>query len=329
MSATLADVARLAKVSSITVSRVLNHPHLVSEKTAKRVKAAIAKTGYVPNLLAGGLVSQRSRLVVVVIPTVANRVFDATIEHLGQCLADARYQLLLAQSDLSEEGESALIDSILARRPDGLVLTHPLQSPAAREKLLARGIPVIEAWEIHDRPIDTLVGFSHPDAGKAMAEHIIERGYRKVALVWSGDARGTQRRTACEQRLIDAGVHITARHITPVPVLVGYGREAMKALLDESMGMDAVICSIDLLAQGVMAEAQSRGLRIPEDVAVMGYGNLEFAAYTHPRLTTIAIDGALIGQLIAQRLLQRLTGELVTRTSVDDVGFRLVVREST
>ncbi|GAB7528026.1 LacI family DNA-binding transcriptional regulator [Pseudomonas sp. 3A(2025)] len=326
---TLDDVARLAKVSPITVSRVINRPELVSEKTAKRVKSAIRKTGYVPNLLAGALVSQRSRLVIVVIPTIASRAFVDTVSQLGLRLAAARYQLLLSQSDLTAADESELIDSILARRPDGLVLTRRLHTEQAREKLLARGIPVIEAWELHDQPIDTVVGFSHEAVGRAMAEHMIERGYTRIALIWSDDARAARRRLACMQRLAEAGIEVVACELEPVPVNMGNGRQAMARLLKAGVRMDAVICSIDQLAQGVMAEAQAQGMRVPQDVAVIGFGNLEFAAHTHPRLTTVNVDGGRIGLRTAELLLQRMDGSLSRGKHSEDVGFDLVIREST
>ena len=327
--ATLDDVAKVAKVSPITVSRVINRPELVSEKTAKKVRSAIRKTGYVPNMLAGALVSQRSRLVIVVVPNIANRAFVDTITELGQRLAAARYQLLLSQSDLNASGESELIDAILARRPDGIVLTRRLQSAESRAKLVARGVPVVETWELADDPIDTVVGSSHEAVGQAMAGHIVERGYRQVGLVWSDDDRATRRRQACVATLAQAGVGIVATEFEKVPVNMGNGREAMARLLAAGVKMDAVICSIDLLAQGVMAEAQAQGLRVPEDVAVMGFGNLEFAAHTHPRLSTVNVDGARIGLRTAELLLQRIDGSLGRGEQVEDVGFNLMAREST
>jgi len=327
--ATLDDVAKMAKVSPITVSRVINRPELVSEKTQKKVRLAIRKTGYVPNMLAGALVSQRSRLVIVVVPTIANRAFVDTIDQLGQRLAAARYQLLISQSDLDVSGESGLIDAILARRPDGIVLTRRLQSVEAREKLVARGVPVVETWELAEAPIDTVVGFSHEAVGRAMAGHIVERGHQRVGLVWSDDDRATRRRLACVETLENAGIEVVACEFEKVPVNMGNGREAMARLLASQVKMDAVICSIDLLAQGVMAEAQARGLRVPEDVAVMGFGNLEFAAHTHPRLSTVNVDGGRIGLRTAELLLQRIDGSLARGVQVEDVGFSVVIREST
>ncbi|MGN8031625.1 LacI family DNA-binding transcriptional regulator [Pseudomonas sp. 22082] len=329
VTATLNDVAKMAKVSPITVSRVINRPELVSEKTQKKVRNAIRKTGYVPNLLAGALVSQRSRLVIVVVPNIANRAFVDTVTELGKRLAAARYQLLLSQSDLGENHESELIDTILARRPDGIVLTRRLRSEAARAKLIARGTPVVETWELTSAPIDTVVGFSHEAVGQAMASHVVERGYRRVGLLWSDDDRAARRRQACISTLEQAGVEIVACEVEAAPVNMGHGRQAMARLLEAKVSLDAVICSIDLLAQGAMAEAVAQGLRIPHDLAVMGFGDLEFAAHTHPRLSTVNIDGGRIGLRTAELLLQRMDGTLARGEQVEDVGFSLVVREST
>ncbi|WP_028237883.1 LacI family DNA-binding transcriptional regulator [Stutzerimonas azotifigens] len=325
---TLDDVARIAKVSAITVSRVINRPHLVSERTAKRVRSAIARTGYVPNLLAGGLVSQRSRLVIALVPSVANPAFTETMTHLGTRLAAARYQLLLCQSELPHQEESTLIDAVLSRRPDALVLTKPLSTPTARQRLLARGLPVVESWELNADPIEALVGFSHAAAGAAMARHMLDHGYQRIGLLWSEDQRAETRRRACLETLIEAGVAVGAQAAVPVPVGMRHGREGLARLLEMDPRLDAVICSIDLLAQGVLAEAQARGLRVPHDLGVLGFGDFEFAAHTHPRLSTVRVDSARIGELAADHLLRRLEGDKPT-SLVHDVGFELLVREST
>ncbi|WP_065761783.1 substrate-binding domain-containing protein [Pseudomonas defluvii] len=130
-------------------------------------------------------------------------------------------------------------------------------------------------------------------------------------------------------RIEQAGVVISACELEPVPVDMGHGRQAMSKLLASKQPINAVICSIDLLAQGVMAEAQANGLRVPQDIAVMGFGDLEFAAHTYPRLSTVNVDGGRIGLRTAELLLQRIEGSLGRREHVEDVGFRVVPREST
>ncbi len=323
---TLDDVARLAQVSAITVSRVINRPGMVSERTAKRVRKAIDKIGYVPNLAAGSLVSQRSRLVIVVMPSIANHVFVETIRHLSQALAKERYQLMLCQSGYSEQSEIELVDTLLSRRPDGLVLTTALSNESARQRLINRDLPVVEAWELKDQPIDAVVGFSHAAAGAAMAAHMLAKGYRRFGLVWSNDARAASRLHACRATLLAAGATVLETVLVEVPVSVGYGRSGLTQILDHHSDIDAVICSIDLLAQGVLAEAQARGLRVPEQLGVMGFGDLDFAAHIQPPLTTVRADGARIGQLAAQFLLQRIEGRVGRGELVEDVGFEIVER---
>ena len=145
-SITLSDVAKVAGVSAITASRALNTPDKVSADALKRVQDAILRTGYVPNMLAGGLASSRSRLVAALVPTIAGPVFLETVQALTEARADAGYQLMLGQSGYSGAREAALLDAIIGRHPDGIVLTGIMHSAEGRRRLLAAGIPVVETW---------------------------------------------------------------------------------------------------------------------------------------------------------------------------------------
>ena len=165
---TLHDVARLAGVAPISASRALNTPGQVSEELLRKVTEAVAHTGYVPNRVAGGLASARSRLVAVLVPTISGPVFLETINALTEALAAHGYQLMLGQSGYADSREDALLDAIIGRRPDGIVLTGIMRSPEGRRRLLAAGIPVVETWDFTPTPLDMLVGFSHVDVGRAV-----------------------------------------------------------------------------------------------------------------------------------------------------------------
>ena len=191
---TLDDVSKLAGVSAITVSRALNTPERVSPKTREKVRLAVERTGYVPNLLAGGLASNRSRLVAALVPTIAGPVFLETIQALTEALAEAGYQLMLGQSGYGNSREDALIDAIVGRRPDGIVLTGIMRSAEGRRRLIASGIPVVETWDLTPTPIDMLVGFSHEKAGAAVAHYLHGKGYRRPAVVTGDDQRANLRR---------------------------------------------------------------------------------------------------------------------------------------
>src|SRR5262245_8559133 len=196
---TLADVAKLADVSAITASQALNTPDRVSPDTLQRVRDAVKRTGYVPNMLAGGLASTRSRLVAAVIPTIANPVFLETIQALTEALAEPGYQLMLGQSGYANSREDALLDAIIGRRPDGIVLTDIMRSAEGRRRLLAAGIPVVETWDLTPTPIDMLVGFSHEKVGVAVAEHLEVRGRRRLAIITADDPRAGLRRESFVQ----------------------------------------------------------------------------------------------------------------------------------
>ena len=328
---TLGDVARLAGVSPITASRALNTPAQVAPDTLAKVREAVARTGYVPNRMAGGLASSRSRLVAAVVPTISGPVFMEMVESLTAALADAGYQLMLGQSGYTESREDALLDAIIGRRPDGIVLTGIMHSAAGRRRLLASGIPVVETWDLTPTPIDMLVGFSHALAGAAVARHLHAKGRRHPALL-SGDDERAQRRN---QGFIDEAVRlgmarnaadVPVRHV-PAPTTLGGGRFGLAQLLDTAPAVDSVFCSSDLLALGVITEARVMGISVPGQLAVVGFGDLDFAADTAPSLTTVRINGGAIGRQAAQFIVARAEGRDVGAPIVD-IGFEIVERQS-
>jgi LacI family gluconate utilization system Gnt-I transcriptional repressor len=328
---TLRDVARLAGVAPITASRALNTPQAVSPKVLQKVRDAVARTGYVPNLLAGGLASNRSRLVAVVVPTVIGPVFQEIVHTLTETLAAAGYQVMLGQSGYENSREDALLEAIIGRRPDGVVLTGIMRSAQARKRLLASGIPVVETWDLTPTPIDMLVGFSHENIGREVARYLHGAGRRVGAVVGGRDERSQRRMNAFAQEAATLGMTVggapVPQHHVAAPTTLGQGRQGLADLLQRQPAIDAIFCSSDLLALGVMIEAQNRGIRIPEQLAVVGFGDLEFSRDLQPQLTTVRIDGTGIGQRAARFIIDRAAGIEVAERIVD-IGFSIVRRES-
>lgn len=324
---TLSDVAVLAGVSAITVSRALNTPSAVSPDTLVRVRDAITRSGYVPNLAAGGLASNRSRLVAALVPTIAGPVFLETIEALTNALAEAGCQLMLGQSGYGGAREDALLDAIIGRRPDGIVLIGVMQSPQGRQRLLASGMAVVETWDLTPTPIDMLVGFSHEAVGRSVADYLHTRGYRHPGIVIASDDRAARRRLGFEQRFAELGVLNIPACVVPAPSALGNGRVGFAELRARHAGIDAVFCGSDVIAHGVITEAQASGLSVPGDVAVMGFGDLPFAAFTHPQLSTVRIDGTSIGRQAARFILDRVEHRDVG-LKIQDLGFSIVQRAS-
>jgi LacI family transcriptional regulator, gluconate utilization system Gnt-I transcriptional repressor len=325
---TLHDVARLAGVAPITASRALSTPSQVSADVLRKVSDAVENTGYVRNRLAGGLASSRSRLVAAVVPTISGPVFQQTVQALTDALAEHGYQLMLGQSGYADSREDALLEAIIGRRPDGIVLTGIVHSPQGRRRLLAAGIPVVETWDLTPTPLDMLVGFSHVDVGRAVAEFLCAKGRRRLAVVAGDDERSSRRQQAFEQSARSAGLREVAVVNVPAPTTLKSGRAALAELLQRLPDIDAVFCSSDLLALGVMTEAQARGIAVPAQLAVVGFGDLEFSADLHPALTTVRIDGVAIGRQAAQFIVDRAEGREIAQRVVD-MGFSIVERDST
>jgi LacI family gluconate utilization system Gnt-I transcriptional repressor len=324
---TLTDVARLAGVAPITVSRALNNPGQLTAETLARVQEAVARTGYVPNRVAGGLASSRTRLVAALVPTVASPVFLETVQAWTDTLDQAGYQVMLGQSGYGETREDALLDAIIGRRPDGVILTGVMHSPEGRKRLVACGIPVVETWDLTPTPIDMLVGFSHEKVGLAVGEYLLSRGALAPGVVSADDYRAGLRLSAFTAAAAARGIPDVPRELVPTPTTLGSGRRAFARLLERHPGTDAVFCSSDTLALGVLTEAHARGIRVPEQIRVMGFGDNNFAADAYPSLSTVRIDGMAIGRQAARFVIDRVEGREIPERVID-LGFKLVGRTS-
>lgn len=324
---TLESVARRAGVSTATISRTLNNPDRVTPQTRERVQRAVEATGYVPNLLAGGLASSRSRLIAALVPGIATSLFNETIEAISLALASAGYLVVLGLTGYEADLTDATVTSLLARRPDALILTSAPADARTRARLRRSRVTVIETWDLPAKPLDIAIGFSHREAGRALGDFVAQRGYRRPLVITHGLARGQARMEGFLERC--AELHLTG----PVcdvcmerPFAID-GRQRLARFLDRGGRADVVLCSSDLVAQGALAEATRRGLRCPRDLAVIGFGATESSALTTPALTSVRIDGAAIGQRAAEVLLHRSRGRQPISRRID-VGFQIVVRDS-
>jgi LacI family gluconate utilization system Gnt-I transcriptional repressor len=250
--------------------------------------------------------------------------FLPTVQALTEALDAASYQLILGQSGYDAAREEALLNTLISRRPDGIVVTGLVQSAAARDRLRRLGIPVVETWDLSDQPVDMVVGFSHFQVGSAVAAYFRRQGWQHVGMASGDDPRASVRR----QGFLSVMGRAVPTALVPAPSTLARGRQALGELLRQDPALRAVCCSSDQLAQGVMAEAQARGLRIPQDLAVCGFGDADFAAHTTPSLTTVQVDGAAIGRLSAQLIVDRCHGRAAAQAVVD-LGFRIVERQST
>lgn len=325
---TLVDVANAAGVSKITASRALSNPGVVSEATRLKVEQAVARVGYVPNLVAGGLKSRRSRLIACLVPTIASgSVFLPAVRAMTQAFERAGYQVMLAQRGYGASQEDKQLEAVLARRPDGVVLTGTFTSAVARRRLKATGIPVVEMWDMARSPIDMLVGFSHREAGKAAAAYLHGKGYRRLAMISATEPRGAAREAGFVAEVRRLAMPEPPVFAVSPPTQMGHGRAGLAHLLKTDPKIDAVFCTTDMVALGAIVETQARGLKVPGQIAIMGFGDMDFAADANPALTTIKVDSELIGERSAALVISVLDGQRA-QARVLDVGFSIVERAS-
>jgi LacI family transcriptional regulator, gluconate utilization system Gnt-I transcriptional repressor len=323
----LDDVARAAGVSAATVSRFLNNPGMVAAATGERIRAAVEATGYVPNLVAGGLASAKSRLVAVLVPDVAQSIFNATVEAMVEELSIDGHSVMLGLTGIDNARMPALIASALSRRADAIILTGILSDKRAREMLIGRNVTVIETWGLPADPIDVAVGFSHHAVGQDVARFLRGRGYRRPHLLTASGTRAMERRQGFLDDWLAGGGDMPTEQTFASQTRFGHGRAAFRALRELPTAPDIVVCSSDWLAQGLLVEAMAAGVKVPDELAVVGFGNLTIAAEMRPTITTVDIDGARIGREAVNVLRRRAAGSTIAERHID-VGFRLIARES-
>ncbi|EPX78684.1 LacI family DNA-binding transcriptional regulator [Salipiger mucosus] len=326
---TMGDVAARAGVGKITVSRALRTPSKVSPATLEKVRAAVAELGYVLDETAGALSSQRSRIVGALVSTLEDSVFASTVRGLTEGLSEGGLQLLLSATQYDPETEAALIPTILGRRPEALVLTSADHTPAARDMLNRAGIPVLELWELPDHPVHTAVGFSNRAAGAAITRHLVETGRRNIVFLKvdrTHDARGALRMAGFLNE--SAGLPGSQTHHVPEApgaTAPDYGAQGLREILERLPETDAVICTSDIIASGVLCEAQRMGLEVPGRLAIAGFGDFDISGDSGLALTTLKIDGYAIGRRAAELILAPGAMEPLRI----DMGFTLVRRATT
>ncbi|QKZ05940.1 LacI family DNA-binding transcriptional regulator [Pseudomonas eucalypticola] len=326
---TLSEVARLSGVSPITASRALRGVATVAPALALKVHEAAQQLGYVANPAARALASAQSQSIVVLVPSLSNQLFIDTLEAIHDVMRPRGLEVLIGNSHYDIHEEENLIRNYLAYQPRGLLLTGFERTEASRRLLAASGVPCVHMMELDTTPGVASVGFSQEQAGAVAARHLLARGRKRLAYIAAQlDPRVLQRGDGFRQTLQAAGCFDPALQLmAPTPSSIGLGGELFNDLLRRHPDVDGIFFCNDDLAQGAILEASRQGLRIPEQVAMVGFNDLPASAHLVPRLTSIRTPRAAIGRQAAQLLLGLLDGKPAAHPT-QDLGFELVVRES-
>jgi len=305
------DVARVAGVSPITVSRALSAPEKVKEETRQRVAAAVTQTGYVVNSFASSLRSGRSSIITVFVSSLLNPHFATSMQGLVDALEGKRYHLMFAQTGYSETLEADVVNSVLPFRPAGVVFTGVVRSEVTRDSLHRLGTPVLEMWGYRPDPIDMLVGFSNREGGRLMGEHLGQQGYRNVCYCGYTLDHGAERLDGLREGLGRHGAELLKVLPMEGGRQISDGVAAFDTIRAEAPQADAVFFGTDILASGAILRAVELGLDVPQDIAIAGYGDLDFTGHMRPSLTTIHIASYEMGREAGLMLLRRLDGQQV------------------
>ncbi|MEO8135815.1 MAG: LacI family DNA-binding transcriptional regulator [Betaproteobacteria bacterium] len=326
----LKEVAKLAGVSTMTVTRALHAPHKVAEETRLRVEQVVRNVGYTPDLTARGLTLQRTGLVGAVVPLLTNNLIAEIVQGLSDAVARNKYQLLVGATGFSAAGEEAMVRAFLSRRVDAIYLTGITHTAATARMVREARIPCVEGGNLARNPIDMAVGYSSRDAAKMVTQYLIGRNYGPLGYIgaWPKDNdRARDRRRGFAAACKAAGIVVDDSWCIEADLDLHAGARAMGTLLDRHPDVRAVFCSADTLAVGAMFEAQRRRLSIPGDVAIAGFDDLDIASEMVPPLTTLRVPRYEIGRRAGEMICERLTGREVAKSMVD-IGYEFVRRET-
>lgn len=327
---TIMDVAREAGVSAITVSRALRTPGQVSPKARARVDTAIRTLGYTPDPAAKALASHRSDIIGVILPSVTNSVFLDTMRGIYEVAETTPYRIQIGNTQYSSAEEERLLKGFLSQRPAGLILTGVDQSATTARLLQHVAFPVVQMTEIGPAPFDMMVGFSHSQAARLAAEHLVEAGYRRIGFLGARrDARSTRRLSGFRSGLEAHGLYDPARVLfSDQPSTVTLGAAQLGELLAADPGADAVLCNNDDLALGALFECQRRGIDVPQRFGICGFNDIEAMAVAHPGITSVRTPRREIGRQAMAMILARLKDEDPGPTT-RNLGVTLMPRAST
>ncbi len=326
----LVDVAKRADVSVATVSRVMNTPQVVRPDVRQRVNDVIKEMGYTRNAAARALRSQSNRLFGALVPTLNQAIYAAMIDALQRRLSEKGYLLVVGQTDFSPETELLHVNALIEHGAEALVLVGHAHSPELYQLLERKEIPCINTYTYSPDSGHPCVGFDNALATRQMADFVMDLGHQDVAMIvgiTKNNDRATERLEGVRQAIAARGMTLNPDYVFESRYTIDGGRHAMRQLLRLERPPTAVLTGSDVLAFGALVECKAQGIAVPEQVSIVGFDDMEFAAHLDPPLTTLQVPVAQMGQNAADYLLACVANE--PRYDQVELETRLVVRKTT
>lgn len=326
---TLDDVARLAGVSTATVSRCLNEPGKVVEATRDRVMKAVDALGYTPNFAARVMAAKRSFTIGAIVPTLDNAIFAKGLQAFQEALHEHGYTLLVSSSAYKPEIEKEQIRTLVARGADGLLLIGYERDASIYDYLAQQNVPALVAWSFDaDGPVPS-VGFDNCAAMRAVADQVIDRGHKRLGMisgVCTGNDRAQKRLDGVREAMVAKGLDPGSLALIETDYTIEAGASAFDRLMARRPRVTAVLCGNDLLAVGALQTAQRLGIDVPGEVSLTGFDDMEIARIVSPDLTTVSVPHREMGRAAAEELVAMVEGKSPCRSRL--LHTEIVLRAS-
>ena len=326
---TLEDVARVAGVSRQTVSRAINNKGEISPATKERVMGAIQQLGYRPNRLAQGMVTQRTFTVGLILSNITNPFFPE-VTHGVQDAAQAReYDVFLCNTDDNAVSEMQQLQSLAAREVDGIILFSHQASDVDLIAFADTYHPIVVINRVIEHPNVSVMMVKNYHGAQMVADYFIDRGHTKLGMLTNDIPSGSQTRRVrgFRERIQDRGLLLPDDHLITAPASLEGGRLAAHQLLNNHPETTAIFTYNDLMALGAIRACGERNLHIPDDVAIIGFDDISFAAMATPSLSSVHVDKYALGQHAMARLVAMIDAPEM-KFPLEEIDVELILRES-
>ena len=328
------EVAKLAGVSIATVSRCVNNPEKVTGKTRLKVQTAIQQTGYAPNTLAQSFRSGRTNLIMVVLPTIGDPFFSRVMRGIRQAAKTRGYSVVIEETQFNTMTADEIGAMMVSRQTDGIILLASL-SPFGTEVLSAqnnRRIPIVVGCETIAPELSKFpsVHIDNLSAARDATNLLLSHGHTSIAMLVGPDSSllTRDRELGFRAAMSEASLPVDDDWVLDGQLTIAGARIATRALVATDKRPTAIFCANDEMAIGCIHEVKVAGLRVPEDISVMGFDDTRYAAVADPPLTTISQPAEQIGERVVYRLLDEISGTTPATGQPEILSHRLVVRQS-
>lgn len=329
--ARLSDVAEAANVSKATVSRVMNNPEVVSDEIKERVRQAIRQLKWVPNASAKALATSRTHTIGAIMPTLDHQNFARIVESFQRTIAPAHYQLLVGVTFYERDVATNQARAMVERGVDGLVLVGADHPPELMALLDEKAIPHVLLYVTPGSAAGrNVVGYDNYQAFATIAQYLLDLGHRTFGMIaqdTSFNDRARARLEGVRTTLAENGIAIRPRHFIEGAWKFEDGMQSFARIMSSDDPPTAIICGNDYLALGCLLQAQKMGIRIPDDVSITGFDDIDLARLLEPGVTTMKVPDAAVGEMAAKFLLDELRGGHAELSAVNPP--ELIVRGST